>query len=324
MKVFTASAERAVLLIVVICLSPTAFANHGVGTAGGGATTTSAVTLRERTFSVGIRSEYTEFEDISNSRLLELGEKTGDFDVVDRTFFYSTEIAYGVTDDFTLGLSIGWFEPTNFRVAEFEEGEDEVEKLSGNPEGITDLWLSGKYRVYRGPQGHVSFLAGVKFPTGRDDAELENDEQIEAVEQAGSGSYDFAIGMAYTRWLMERLTMDTNVQYILRTEGDRDFKIGDRVDANVAVGYPLTPIKKYPNYSVTGELNLRHLLKDEIRGNREENSGGTTLFLAPGVRAGITKRLSAFLSVPVPVLQHVNGEQQRTAFKVIFGVGYAF
>ncbi len=315
-------------IILSICLNifqlPTASANHGAGTSGGGATTISAITQKERTFSIAFRSEYTEFEHIGNSKLLRLGEETGDFDAVDRAFFYSTEVAYGVTDDFTLGLSLGWFNSINFRVAESEEESGEIEKLRGNPDGITDLWLSGKYRVYRGTQGHVSLLAGVKFPTGRDDAKLNNGEKIEAVEQPGSGSYDFAIGIAYSRWLTEHCTMDSNVQYIFRTEGARDFTIGDRFDANVAIGYPLTPIKKYPNCSVAGELNLRHLLKDEIDGDKEKNSGGTTLFFSPGIRAGITRRLSAGLSVPFPVLQHVNGKQQETDFKIVLGIGYTF
>lgn len=328
MKVFISNAGRAVPTIVIICLNffqtQTVSANHGVGTGGGGAATVSAITQKERTFSIGFRSEYTEFEPIGGSKLLRLGGKTGDFDAVDRTFLYSAEVAYGVTDDFTLGLSLGWFEPINFRVAESEEDADEVEKLHGSPDGITDLWLAGKYRVYRGPQGHVSFLAGVKFPTGKDDAKLDNGEKIEAVEQPGSGSYDFAIGIAYSRWLTERCTMDSNVQYIFRTEGARDFTIGDRFDANVAIAYPLMPIKKYPNCSVAGELNLRHLLKDEIRSDREKNSGGTTLFFAPGIRAGITRRLSASLSMPFPVWQDLNGKQQETDFKIILGIGYTF
>lgn len=329
MKVFVRNTGWVVAIVVIIRLiffqTPAALANHGAGTSGGGATTVSAITQKERTFAIGFRSEYTEFEHIGASKLLRLGEETGDFDAVDRAFFNSIEAAYGVTDDFTLGLSLGWFEANNFRVAEVsEEDPEEIERLRGNPDGLTDLWLFGKYRVYRGLQGHVSFLGGIKFPTGRDDAKLNNGEKIEAVEQPGSGSYDFAIGVAYSRWLTERCTMDSNVQYIFRTEGARDFEIGDRFDANMAIGYPLTPIKNYPNCSVAGELNLRHLLKDEIDGDKEKNSGGTTLFFSPGIRAGITRRLSAGLSVPLPIYQHVNGEQQETDFKIVLGIGYTF
>ena len=63
-------------------------------------------------------------------------------------------------------MSLGWFESINFRESEKkidEDGEVEVELLKANPDGLTDTWLTGKYRFLRGPQGHFALLLGVKF-----------------------------------------------------------------------------------------------------------------------------------------------------------------
>lgn len=92
-------------------------------------------------------------------------------------------------------------------------------------------------------------LSGVKFPTGVDDRKNNEGEELEAVEQPGSGSYDFTTGFAYSRWFTKDWTMDTSIQYILRTEGAGDFKIGERVDWSFATAYQIIPRNKYRNFA---------------------------------------------------------------------------
>ena len=98
----------------------------------------------------------TELESISTRRLSDKGLKSGAFDAIDRTILHTAGATYGVTDDFEIGVSLGWFESINFREAELEieDGEEgEVEVLKANPDGLTDTWLTGKYRFLRGPKG---------------------------------------------------------------------------------------------------------------------------------------------------------------------------
>lgn len=310
-----------VFVFFLLLLARSVEANHGAGT-NGTAITIPAITLKSGTVSLGLRTELTEFEAISNSELLDKAVKAGSFDAVDRTFLHAVDIGYGVTDDLTLGLNIGWFEAINFRESALENGGIEV--FQANPDGITDLWLSSKYRFFRGTQGHCAFLAGIKFPTGVDDRKNSAGEKIEAVEQPGSGSYDFATGFAYSRWFTKDWTMDTSIQYILRTEGVRDFKVGDRMDLGFSTAYQIIPRNKYPNVAPVGEISIKYLFRDEQNGKDERNSGGTTVFLSPGVRVGITPRCGVGTSVSFPVFQNLLGEQQETDFKVIVSVNYSF
>jgi hypothetical protein len=177
----------------------------------------------------------TELESISTSRLSNKGLKSGAFDAIDRTILHTTSATYGITDDFTLGLSLGWFESINFRESELEDAEEqEVAVLKANPDGLTDTWLTGKYRFLRGPKGHYAFLLGVKFPTGRRSTQNNDKEQIEAVEQPGSGSFDYATGVAYSRWLTKDWMLHSSLKYTLKTKGSRDYEVGDRIDWGVS------------------------------------------------------------------------------------------
>ncbi|MBW7899343.1 hypothetical protein B188_22420 [Candidatus Brocadiaceae bacterium B188] len=309
------------LILFLLVFIKSSEANHGAGTSGT-AITIPAITLKSGVFSLGLRTEFTEFEGISDSKLLEKAVKGGSFDAVDRTLLSTMDVGYGVTDDLTVGLTTGWFESANFRESELED--DEVNIFHANPDGLTDLWLSCKYRFMRGPQGHYAVLAGVKFPTGVDDKKNNAGEKLEAVEQPGSGSYDFTTAFAYSRWFTRDWTMDTSIQYIYRTEGSGDFKVGDRIDWSLATTYQVIPKNRYPNVAPVGEINTRYLFRDKQDGKNEHNSGGTIVFLSPGVRAGITPHLGFGASILFPVFQNLLGEQQETDFKVVAGVSYSF
>ena len=301
-------------------------ANHGPGSGGGPVSTIPALTSRAGSFSLSFNSMMTELESISTRRLSDKGLKSGAFDAIDRTFLYTASATYGVTDDLTLGLSFGWFESINFREAELEieDGEAEVEILKANPDGITDTWLTGKYRFLRGPQGHYAFLLGVKFPTGRRSAQNNEGEQLEAVEQPGSGSIDFATGFAYSRWLTKDWILDSSIKYNLKTKGTRDYEIGDRIDFGVSSTYQLTPKNKFPNFAAIGGFNLRQLFRDKQDGTDVRDSGSTTVFVSPGFNVGITKNFGMNISFSVPIYQKMLGRQQETNYQASIGFDFHF
>ena len=124
------------------------------------------------------------------------------------------------------------------------------------------------------------------------------------------------LGLAFSRFLTSQLTFDASGQYTLRTEHD-DFKLGDRIDAGVAFAYRLTQdVQHFPQVSAFAEANVRYLFKSEEGGERDPDTGGTVLFLTPGVRLGFTRQFSFTVSAPLPVLQELNGTQLETNYKV--------
>jgi hypothetical protein len=293
-----------------------AHADHGPGTSGGGASTQSGETLKPGKFSIEFREDYTEFDHLSRAEIEAKAAKAGSIDLLDRSFLHTVSLSYGLVENFQLGLSIGYYDAVKSREAEYDADTGETEVLTFNPDGVTDLWLTGKYRFYRGPIGQFAVFGGVKFPTGRFDVKNSANERVEPSATAGSGSYDGMLGVAYSRFLTSRITLDTSFQYTLRTERD-DFRLGDRIDGGLAVAYRLIEdIQKYPQVSFFAEANVRYLFKSEEDGDPDPNTGGTAFFLTPGVRVAFSPHLSFTLSSPLPVGQDLNGEQLKTSYKI--------
>jgi hypothetical protein len=299
-------------------------ADHGPGTSGGGASTQTAETLKPGKFSIDLRTEYTEFQNLSSSQIEARAAEAGGFDLLDRSFLSTIGASYGIVENFQIGFNIGYYNAVNPREAEFDSGSGETEIVTFDPDGLTDLWLSGKYRFYRGPIGQFAAFAGVKFPTGEHDVTNAEGERVEPSATAGSGSFDAMAGLAYSRFLTSQITVDASAQYTFRTEHD-EFRLGDRIDAGLAVAYRFTEdIQQYPQVSVFGEAIVRHLFKSEEDGEDDPNTGGTAVFLAPGVRVGFSPNVSFTVSAPLPVLQDLNGTQLKTDYKVNGGLTLTF
>ena len=122
------------------------------------------------------------------------------------------------------------------------------------------------------------------------------------------------VGVAYSRFLSSRITLDTSFQYTLRTEAN-NFRLGDRIDGGLALAYRFTEdIQKFPQVHAFAEANVRYLFKSKEDGASDPNTGGTAVFLTPGVRVFFTPNVAFTVSAPLPVLQDLNGEQLKTAF----------
>lgn len=311
---------RPLSLVPVTLLSLPALANHGPGTSGGGTSVASGETLKAGAFDLSLRTDLTSYEDVTRAEAQQRANQSGSFDGLDRTFVESLSFAYGVTDDFQVSAYSGWYSGDNFISA--EAGGSSV--ATADPSGMTDLWLQGKLRLMHGPAGHLAAIAGVKLPTGKDDVTLSNGDPLEPSSQPGSGAVDGQLGLAYSRYLTARTTIDASGIYTYRGEHD-DFRVGDRADLGVALAYRCTEdIKSFPNWSVSGEALGVWLGEDKDHGANNLNSGGTTVYLAPGVRVRTSSHMAISLAPAVPVYQDLNGDQPETRGKLTFTMDFSF
>lgn len=316
------------LLAPLVVLPTTALANHGPGTSGGGSSVASGETLKLGAWDLSFRVDHTEFEDVDRDeaerRTMTADNDEGEFDAIRRSTLATLSLAYGVTEDFQLGASWGWYQGQDFIDAEFDSGAGTTESAKADPAGMTDLWINAKYRVLRGEPGNLALLAGVKLPTGKDDEQLDDGEELEPSSQPGSGSVDWQGGVAWSRFLTSNVTIDASALYTLRTPHER-FAVGDRMDAGVAVAWRLTDsIQQFPQVSVFAEANVVWLGKDEDDGAKNGNSGGTTLYLTPGARVRFSPAVSLTIAPSFPVVQDLNGEQVETRYKVAATLDFSF
>ena len=63
--------------------------------------------------------------------------------------------------------------------------------------------------------------------------------------------------------------------------------------------------------------------KQTVAGVVDQNSGGNVIYVGPGLRATYD-RFSAYTLVGVPVVNHMNGLQSKSDYKVLTGMSFAF
>lgn len=316
--------------ILLLSAAAAARADHGPGTSGGGVMTQSGETLKPGDVAIGVRWDFTSFDNLSAA---DIRDQTLDvdaddhihFDVLRWSLLQTVDVAYGAAEDFQIGGSLGWYRGTGLREGHIHGNGTYGFHDLGDVSGTIDPWFNAKYRFLKGPAGNVSVFAGVKLPMGRDDVRGEgDDEPLEPALQPGSGAFDFQIGLAYSRWLTERITLDVSAGRVFRTEAN-DFRIGDRTEGGIALAYRLMEdVKTRPNVSFFFEANLRHLDRNEEEDEEVVNSGGTVLFLSPGVRCAFSDRVNLSVAPQFPVVQALNDEQQETSFKLSVGLTFSF
>jgi Putative MetA-pathway of phenol degradation len=332
------------------------FADHGPGTSGSGANTETAETLGARQWSSTLKFDWTEFDSPGDSAAIGKDH----FDFIDRSFLTTLSIGVGITENFQLSLAFGYYatdgtrqiahghdegedahaeeEPADHEHAEGEEHEHEQEAEpadehataeapqidSFDPDGWTDLWLTAKYRVYRGPLGQFAFIGGVKFPIGDDRVFSSSGERVEPASTPGTGAWDGLFGGAYTQALGPNVAVDASAQYIVRGEA-HDYRLGNRFDAGVALGWRfLGSAQSFPQVNVQGEATVRSVQKSKVSEQREENTGGTVLFLSPGLRVRFNEHAALSVGVQFPVVQELNGDQVETDFRVTSSLNISF
>jgi Putative MetA-pathway of phenol degradation len=154
----------------------------------------------------------------------------------------STGRARNVTNDLTVSVRLPWIRRTGIREAEIEDPAEPPEIFNrGDASGIGDMTFFGQYRFYndRAARTEAAVLLGVKAPTGVTDRINNQGEPFDAEFQPGSGSWDGLFGLAYTK-RFGQWSFDTNVLYMLVTNGVQDTDLGDRFLYNAAISYRLT------------------------------------------------------------------------------------
>ncbi len=341
--------------ITVLLSTSAALAHHagGVGNAQGSGpiNTISASTLEQGHSVVGVTVDYTSFDNLSDATLI--GATTAGIEDVHglgTIQSYALNYVYGVSDDLMLTLRLPYVRRTGIREAVDNSGVIEVDDL-GTPSGIGDLSLLGQYRFLNDHARHTeaAVLFGIKAPTGKTDVSHDG-ELLEAEFQPGSGSWDGLFGLALTHRL-GRWSFDSNVLYDLVTVGTQNTNLGDLFLYNAAISYRLTRLGAAapmfhgahsheegddghphmhrevadhgPALDLVLELDGEWHGKQETAGITDGNSGGTTIYVSPGMRVSVDQ-WSGVVSVGIPVVRDLNGIQAEPEWRISTGASLAF
>ena len=226
-------------------------------------------------------------------------------------------LGYGVTRDFALFGMLPYFDK---RLDMSMGGQD----LTRRKSGAGDLTLLGRYTAYEynapGRTFRIAPFLGVKAPTGEDSAR-DGSGRLPLPVQPGSGSWD-ALGGAVLTYQTLDFQVDSQVSYKANRAAN-GFQAGNVSEIDGSLQYRLWPRSLGAGvpaflYGVL-EANLVHAAKDRIGGIADPNSGGTTLFITPGLQY-VTQKWIVEAGVQIPVSQDLNGMALQNDY--VFTTGF--
>jgi len=170
----------------------------------------------------------------------------------------------------------------------------------------------------------VAPFAGVKAPTGDDD-NRDMFGRLPPGVQPGSGAWDVFGGVIAT-YQTFALQADGQVSYRVNNKAN-GFDPGDELRLDGSLQYRLWPRilgNGVPSflYGVL-EANLVHRDRNQVNGSDNANSGGTTLFLAPGLQF-VTRRWIVEGVVQLPVVQNLHGNALENEYVMRAGFRFNF
>ncbi len=177
---------------------------------------------------------------------------------------------------------------------------------------------------------YLSIQGGVKLPTGLTNAANTAGERAEVTIQPGTGSLDFLAGINYRRTLFgvpmisgeySALPIIINASYQINGKGTESYRMGNVLLVNVGTQYEFSPSAAFllqVNGMSRGYADVGSTA--EIRGN----TGGTWIFISPGMSVQINDMFSANGFVQLPVYINVHGIQQAAAFNFQLGLSANF
>jgi hypothetical protein len=185
---------------------------------------------------------------------------------------------------------------------------DPTKGVALNRADDTAVTLEGSKKVYLG--GFVSVTA----PTGEHDNLRPGETEVDKSMQTGFGSPAFTVGLAAARNVVGSLSLTADTTYDVFTEAD-SYTYGGEFRFDLASVYEIygKPEKFLSKVDGILELNLLEIAKDKASGESVTASGGTILYLSPGVRLSFPRASNANLGalVKLPVWKDLNAQSQQ-------------
>ncbi len=186
---------------------------------------------------------------------------------------------------------------------------------------LGDVRVLGRRRLAGGEVTH-GVIGGIKLPTG--DTEIKNDagENAERSLQPGSGTTAAILGYyTHTTSLIGAVPTRLHAQAQVQApvNASKGFRPGAAYSADVGVAYPVTA-----SVNVLAQINLSIRNRDRGEAAEPEDTGGSFIWLSPGVSYALSKSAQVYGFVQLPLYQRVNGVQLTADTATSVGVRWRF
>lgn len=235
--------------------------------------------------------------------------------------------SYGFTDRLSADVTLPFVSRSHQHV-HHHHGQDITDTWSFD--GLGDLGVTGRYTLLK-PMSwpELSLIAGVEFPTGKDEVANDGGAHAEPGITPGSKSYDVSSGLGLHKSFQAKTLSGQTATlpvflvstYRWNGKGEEDYRIGDVWTTNLGMNYPLAS-----RLALLTQLNVLIKAHDgEGKTSEEvEKTGGEFVYVSPGLQYRIAGGLYASALVQIPVHQRVNETQLTSDYNYMFNLFYQF
>lgn len=182
-------------------------------------------------------------------------------------------------------------------------------------EGLGDLSLSAIWGPWRRPPAvddpedlfdirGVSFLAGLKFPTGEEGDRPAPGATPPSLLQLGTGTYDPLVGVLYRGRAGELTLFHSTSAQVSGGASKVGLRSGNVLQTATGIEYEISS-RIRPRLALEGMFRD----KDVLNGSRIDNTGSSLWFVTPGVQVRLTDRVFLDASIRIPVYRNVDRTQ---------------
>ncbi len=254
---------------------------------------------------------------MSGSRKVGVGEIPRHHDeVFTHNRNYVTTLDHTINGDWGVSLVLPYVYREHFHIHN-HMGAQEEERWNFNDLGDARVMARRRLASFDSTApslGTLGLTFGLKLPTGQVNVVNDDGERAERSLQPGSGTTDLLLGLFYSSLRPTKsLSSFIQAQAQLPLNAHEDYRPGNRLSLDTGVRYALGE-----SWGALLQANLLWRGRDRGLQAEPEDTGGTSLFLSPGVSLGVGKSLQAYGFFQVPLYQYVNGVQltARKAFTI--------
>lgn len=206
--------------------------------------------------------------------------------------------------------------------------------VTGGPDGgqyrsssgnLGDVRLVGRFQGFSGNH-NIGLMFGLKLPTGAHDLTGVSTDPghpgpvaIDRGLQPGTGTTDLILGAYYARPLSRNYDLFVQTLYQHALNSKDDYRPGDGYNFNIGLKY-----LGFDHVTPQLQLNARYVRPDSGAEADTVSTGGTLVYLSPGVTVPVSKRAALYLYAQMPVYQDVRGVQLTTKASLSAGLRYTF
>ncbi|MBN2838090.1 MAG: transporter [Fusobacteriaceae bacterium] len=235
-------------------------------------------------------------------------------------FNNTLSLRYALTDKVTLKTNIP-FISKEMHLTKTGASETTLENT-----GLGDIKVFMGYNLKsqnKGDKFSALLEFGANLPTGETDKEFSIKTKKGIITskyplgmQSGDGSLDAILQLTLSK-VINKSRVDLSTAYTLNNEGDNNLENGDELSVDLAYVSALNE-----KISLIGEINGKYSNKNKVSGIEEENSGGTLIYITPGIHFKANNKFNVSGGIQVPVYKDLNGQQLISDYRLITKLVY--